>query len=166
MPKFHILGRVHPKTKGIPRRPDWHPSSDFTPDEIDKLRLVGKPLNVEHAGSEEGRVGIPSGRITHQMTGSDGDKYIIAEVDTKTKAGRYVKGILESGLDGYLSITHRCITSHDGRQRVKEAIDVSIAESSGFDPSCKIMLVVDEPMIERAYDHVRKRKGFKQNFIL
>jgi hypothetical protein len=97
------------------------------------MDVTGLPVHLEHAGN------VKVGQVTKSWNDKDGKKWVLADVDTSTIEGKYVRNDLCSGAPRYkgLSLQHMYREYADGSSN-KEAIEVSICKEPRR-PGCEIV---------------------------
>lgn len=115
-----------------------HPERDkehfhITPDEASALDATGLPVHLEHADN------VQVGNVRRSWDDADGTKWVLADVDTSTIEGKFVKNDLASGKPVYsgLSLQHVYRKYQDGRS-TKTGIEVSICKDPRR-PGCGIV---------------------------
>jgi len=105
----------------------------ITPDEASAMDATGLPVHLEHAGN------VKVGTVTKSWNDKDGKKWVLADVDTSTIEGKYVRNDLCSATPRYkgLSLQHMYREYADGSSN-KEAIEVSICREPRR-PGCEIV---------------------------
>ncbi len=105
----------------------------ITPDEASLMNVTGLPVHLEHAGN------VKVGKVTKSWNDKDGKKWVLADVDTSTIEGKYVRNDLCSAVPRYkgLSLQHMYREYADGSSN-KEAIEVSICREPRR-PGCEIV---------------------------
>ena len=79
----------------------------ITPDEANKINATGLPVHLEHANN------VKVGVVKRSWNDPDGTKWVLADIDTSTIEGKFVKNDLSSDRPLYtgLSLQHkyRCL---------------------------------------------------------
>jgi hypothetical protein len=105
----------------------------ITPQEATALDATGLPVHLEHANN------VRVGTVVRSWDDPDGSKWVLADVDTSTIEGKFVKNDLASGkpIYGGLSLQHMYRKYQDGRS-TKSGIEVSICKDPRR-PGCGIV---------------------------
>jgi hypothetical protein len=123
----------------------------ITPSEAKALDATGLPVHLEHADN------VKVGKVVRSWDDEDGKKWVLADVDTSTIEGKFVKNDLTSANPIYsgLSLQHMYRKYADGRSS-KSGIEVSICKEPRR-PGCSI--VHASAATEAARYKVRASKG-------
>ena len=110
----------------------------ITPGEAKDIDATGLPVHLEHAGN------VKVGEVTRSWNDSDGKKWVLANVDTSTLAGKYVRNDLGSSKPVYsgLSLQHVHREYADGSS-TKHGLEVSICKEPRR-PGCRIVHTTTE----------------------
>lgn len=105
----------------------------ITPDEAAKLDATGLPVHLEHANN------VKVGHVERSWDDEDGTKWVLADIDTSTIEGKFVKNDLCSKAPLYtgLSLQHMYRKFQDGHS-TKSGIEVSICKDPRR-PGCGIV---------------------------
>ena len=123
----------------------------ITPSEAKALDATGLPVHLEHADN------VQVGTVVRSWDDEDGKKWVLADIDTSTIEGKFVKNDLTSETPIYsgLSLQHLYRKYADGRSS-KSGIEVSICKEPRR-PGCSI--VHTSLATEAARYKVRASKG-------
>ena len=105
----------------------------ITPDEANAMDATGLPVHLEHAGN------VKVGEVARSWNDTDGKKWVLANVDTSTIAGKYVRNDLGATSPVYkgLSLQHIHTEYADG-SATKRGLEVSICREPRR-PGCQII---------------------------
>ena len=121
----HAVAAKHPEA----HKEHFH----ITPDEAASLDATGLPVHLEHANN------VRVGTVERSWDDQDGTKWVLADVDTSTIEGKFVKNDLASAQPIYsgLSLQHLYRKYQDGRS-TKSGLEVSICKDPRR-PGCGIV---------------------------
>ena len=121
----HAVAAKHPEAK----KPHFH----ITPSEADAIDATGLPVHLEHANN------VQVGHVQRSWNDEDGTKWVLADIDTSTIEGKFVKNDLTCSKPIYtgLSLQHMYRTYRDGSSS-KSGIEVSICKDPRR-PGCGIV---------------------------
>ena len=135
----HFIGNILTSHEAAAAHPE-RDSKQFhiTPDEAASIDATGLPVHLEHAGN------VMVGKVARSWNDSDGSKWVLADVDESTIAGKYVRNDLasRSPVYGGLSLQHMYREYADGSSS-KEPLEVSICKDPRR-PGCRIVHATTE----------------------
>ena len=105
----------------------------ISPDEAASMDVTGLPVHLEHANN------VQVGKVERSWDDPDGSKWVLANVDTSTIEGKFVRNDLsaQTPLYGGLSLQHVYRKYADGTS-TKEPLEVSICKEPRR-PGCNIV---------------------------
>lgn len=130
----HLIGNVLTSHKVAAAHPEAGKEHfHITPKEAAALDATGLPVHLEHANN------VRVGTVVRSWDDPDGAKWVVADVDTSTIEGKFVKNDLSSGKPVYggLSLQHMYRKYKDGSS-TKSGIEVSICKDPRR-PGCGIV---------------------------
>lgn len=115
-----------------------HPERDkeyfhVTPEEAAGMDITGLPVHLEHAEN------VQVGNVQRTWDDPDGTKWVVANIDTTTIEGKFVRNDLasETPVYGSLSLQHMYRKYADGKS-TKEPLEISICKDPRR-PGCTIV---------------------------
>lgn len=130
----YFIGNVltsHADADKHPERAKEH--FHITPEEAAGMDVTGLPVHLEHANN------VKVGAVERQWNDASGEKWVLANVDTTTIEGKFVRNDLSSAqpVYGSLSLQHMYRKYASGRSS-KEPLEVSICKDPRR-PGCNIV---------------------------
>ena len=147
----YFIGNVltsHDDAASHPER--GNKSFHITPDEAHGIDATGLPVHLEHAGN------VRVGEVTRSWNDSDGKKWVLANVDTSTIAGKYIRNDLGAASPVYtgLSLQHIHTEYADG-SAAKRGIEVSICREPRR-PGCQIVHTATNRSRYKVPQHIQR----------
>lgn len=141
---MHIWGVVLPQGTNTPK----NIADDFTPAEIDAIKLEGLPIFVDHkdrSTADKAYGGV--GKILHDWTNSKGQKCIVAEIRGDTVEEKFTQSRIRKGALTDFSLTHLFELKEDKRTKelfqTKTPLEVSVCRE-GRRNLCHILSWADD----------------------
>ena len=136
----YFIGNVltsHSKADQHPERAKEH--FHITPNEAKSMDVTGLPVHLEHANN------VQVGTVERQWDDATGEKWVLANVDTATIEGKFVRNDLASAqpVYGSLSLQHMYRKFANGSSS-KEPLEVSICKEPRR-PGCSIVYSSSAP---------------------
>ena len=131
---MYFIGNVLDSHKQAAQHPEASKKHfHITPQEAKDMDATGLPVHLEHANN------VKVGSVVRSWNDSDGTKWVMAKVDTKSIEGKFVRNDLSAKVPVYssLSLQHIYNEYTDGTS-FKKPVEVSICKEPRR-PGCKIV---------------------------